>query len=53
MVLPRQEADAYRKGGGGITVTVSGNQFTVREDADVDKIALKIAQEIERVVRFT
>lgn len=32
--------------GGGVVVNVSGNQFTVRSDADIDAIAQAIAEEI-------
>lgn len=39
-VLPRQEAEAYRQGQGGFGgVTITGNNFTVREDADINRIA--------------
>lgn len=32
--------------GGGVVVNVSGNQFTVRSDADIDAIAQALAEEI-------
>lgn len=48
MILPRGEADNYRKGKtGGKGVNISGNNFYVREEADIDKIAMKLAVLIE------
>lgn len=44
-VLTAREARQVDQGG-GIVVTVSGNQFTVREDADIDKIAKALAEQI-------
>lgn len=48
-VLTAQEAKAYDEGrsgnGGGVVIT--GNNFTVREEADVEKIAFKLAKLIE------
>jgi len=51
MVLPRQEAEAYREGNGGggsITIAKLADQIIVREDADIDKIAWQLAQAIKR-----
>ncbi|MFJ7649245.1 phage tail tape measure protein [Lysinibacillus sp. NPDC097279] len=49
-VLTAQEAKAYDEGrsgnGGGVVIT--GNNFTVREDADIEKIAYSLAKLIER-----
>lgn len=49
-VLTAQEAKAYDEGrsgkGGGVVIT--GNNFTVREEADIDKIAYGLAKLIER-----
>ena len=33
--------------GSGTTVTVSGNTFNVREEADIDRIASALAQKIK------
>lgn len=49
MVLPRGEAEEYRKGrASGISVTISGNTFHVRQDSDIQKIAYELAKLIER-----
>lgn len=49
-VLTAQEAKAYDEGrsgnGGGVVIT--GNNFTVREEADIEKIAFGLAKLIER-----
>lgn len=49
-VLNRQEAEAYRNGGGGgsVNVTITGNTFNVRGDSDINEIARKLAIEIIR-----
>lgn len=44
-VLTAQQA-RERDSGGGVVVNVSGNQFTVRSDADIDAIARAIAEQI-------
>lgn len=44
-VLTASEARAA-DGGGTSPVTVTGNNFTVREEADIDKIALALAQQL-------
>jgi len=49
MVLPRGEAEEYRKGrASGVSVTISGNTFNVRQDSDIQKIAYELAKLIER-----
>ncbi|WP_031407387.1 hypothetical protein [Geobacillus vulcani] len=49
MVLPRGEAQEYRKGrASGVSVTISGNTFHVRQDSDIQKIAYELAKLIER-----
>lgn len=49
-ILNAQEAKAYDEGrsgnGGGVVIT--GNNFTVREEADIEKIAFRLAKLIER-----
>lgn len=45
-VLTASEARSADQGG-GVNVNISGNQFTVREEGDIDKIALAIADMIE------
>lgn len=50
-VLTAKENREYSDGGGngsGGSVLISGNQFTVREEADIEKIAYKLAKLIER-----
>ena len=47
-VLNRQEAEAYRNGGGSVNVTITGNTFNVRRDSDINEIARKLAIEIIR-----
>lgn len=49
-VLTRGEADEYRrerdgKGSSG-SVTITGNTFVIREEADIDKIARQLAREM-------
>ena len=46
-VLTSAENKAYSSGRGGVTVTVTGNSFHVREEADIDKIIDKLAYRIE------
>jgi hypothetical protein len=49
MVLPRGEAQEYRKGKSkGINVTITGNAFHVRQESDIQKIAYELAKLIER-----
>lgn len=43
-LLTAQEARGY---GSGASVTVTGNQFTVREEADIDRIAREIVRQFE------
>lgn len=45
-ILTAAEARSYDTGGGDITVTVTGNQFTVRSEEDIDAIAATIAGKI-------
>lgn len=45
-VLNAQEARSYREGGKGVTIT--GNTFNIREEADINKIAMQLARLIER-----
>ena len=45
-VLTAAENRAYIGGSGGVTVT--GNNFTVREEADIERIAAALADEIEQ-----
>lgn len=49
-ILNAQEAKAYDDGrtGGGITIAKLADQIILREDADIDEIALKLAKAIER-----
>lgn len=50
-VLTAQENKDYSQGNGGAGsgVVITGNNFTVREEADVEKIAFKLAKLIEEV----
>lgn len=50
-VLTAKENKEQAQGGGGSGggVVITGNNFTVREEADVDKIAFKLAKLIEEV----
>lgn len=45
-VLTAAEARAYREGGAGVTLT--GNNITVREEADIYKIAQALFAELRR-----
>ena len=46
-VLTAAEARTVDRGGGGaVSVTISGNEFHVREDSDVDAIAEALAQKL-------
>lgn len=48
-VLPAQEAKAWREGkSGGVSVSVTGNTFNVRQDSDIDAIATALADRLER-----
>lgn len=49
-VLTAQQAKAYDEGQGGTGggVVITGNNFTVREDADVQRIAYELAKLIEK-----
>lgn len=48
-VLPRGEAQEYRKGrASGVSVTISGNTFHVRQESDIQKIAYELAKLLER-----
>jgi hypothetical protein len=48
-VLPRGEAEEYRKGrASGVSVTISGNTFHVRQESDIQKIAYELAKLLER-----
>lgn len=48
-VLTAREA---REAAGGVTVSVTGNYFTVREEADVDRIAETLARKITEARRL-
>ena len=48
-VLTAREA---RQESSGVTVTVTGNSFTVREEADIDRVAEAIAQKMLEGVRL-
>jgi hypothetical protein len=49
MILTRGEAQEYRKGrASGVSVTISGNSFHVRQESDIQKIAYELAKLIER-----
>ena len=46
-VLPAAEARAVDSGGGGgVNITITGNEFTVRSEADIDAIARALAEEV-------
>lgn len=49
-ILTAQEAKAYDEGQGGTGggVVITGNNFTVREDADIQRIAYELAKLIEK-----
>jgi tape measure domain-containing protein len=49
-VLTASENRGY---GSGVTVKVSGNSFAIREEADVDKVAQKLAKEISRAMALS
>ena len=51
-VLTASENRNYGNGG-DVSVTVSGNTFTVRTDDDIDRIARKIASEVAAAQRVT
>ena len=44
------EARMEDRGGGSISVTVTGNQFHVREDSDVDAVAEALAEKLQAAV---
>lgn len=44
-VLTASQARAYNSGG-SISITVTGNEFIVREDADIDRIAAQLASKL-------
>lgn len=46
-VLTAEENRRYSQGNNG-QIVISGNNITVREEADIDKIAAKLAEEIEQ-----
>lgn len=46
-VLTASEARAADMNGGSPGITISGNNFSVREEADIDRIALSLAHMIE------
>ncbi|MPM11556.1 hypothetical protein SDC9_57902 [bioreactor metagenome] len=46
-VLTASEARSY-KNGGGVNVTVTGNNFTVRDDGDAERIADLVGQKVYR-----
>jgi hypothetical protein len=50
MVLPRGEADKYRRGesGGGVTIAKLADQIIVREEADIEKIGWAVVKRIEQ-----
>ncbi|WP_248928975.1 hypothetical protein [Paenibacillus hamazuiensis] len=48
-ILPKPQADEYRSGrgtGGNVSVNVTVNGLTVRENADIERIANELAQQI-------
>lgn len=48
-VLPRRDADHYRAGSSGVgAVTITGNTFHVREEADIDKIVNALAAKLRQ-----
>lgn len=46
-VLPRKEAENYRKGNNQQTVIIRGNNFYIREEADIDKVVNGLVRKIE------
>ncbi|MCI9578542.1 MAG: tape measure protein [Oscillibacter sp.] len=49
-VLTAAEARSADRGGGSVSVTVTGNQFHVREDSDVDAVAEALAEKLQAAV---
>ncbi len=49
-VLTAAEARGMDRGGGSVNVTVSGNEFHVREDSDVDAIAETLARKLREAM---
>lgn len=49
-VLTAAEARTMDRGGGSVSVTVSGNEFHVREDSDVDAIAETLARKLREAM---
>lgn len=47
MILTRSEAEEYRRNRGGGGVTITGNTFNVRQESDIQKVALELAKLIE------
>lgn len=47
-VLTASEARAADHGAGAPTVTITGNEFVVREEADIDRIAAKLAYQLQK-----
>jgi len=45
-VLTAAEARTMDRGGGNVSVTVTGNEFVVRQDSDIDEIAAALAQKL-------
>ncbi len=45
-VLTAAEARMMDRGGGNVTVTVTGNEFSVRRDSDIDDIAETLVQKL-------
>ena len=48
-VLTAAEARAYKGGGSGVNITITGNDFVIREDADVDRIASELARKLREM----
>lgn len=51
-VLTASEARAY-KGSRGAAISITGNNFTVRNDGDIDEIVSRLADEIEQRERLS
>lgn len=51
-VLTASEARAY-KGGRSAAISITGNNFTVRNDGDIDEIVSRLADEIEQRERLS
>ena len=47
-VLTKRETDAYLRGQNGTGVNITVNGLTVREEADITKIANKLVQKINQ-----